>query len=50
MEHLDYTTTRDKADAWEVAMPLLKAMFTEFRELSRLQNSNRFGAAQEHPS
>lgn len=35
MAHLDYSTSREKADAWEVATPLLKAMFAEFKELSK---------------
>ena len=35
MGHLDYSTTQDKGDVWEVATPLLKAMFGEFRELSK---------------
>ena len=35
MAHLEYSTSREKADAWEVATPLLKAMFSEFKELSK---------------
>ena len=35
MGHLDHSTTQEKADIWEVATPLLKAMFGEFRELSK---------------
>ena len=35
MGHSDHSTTQEKADIWEVATPLLKAMFGEFRELSK---------------
>lgn len=35
MGHLDYSTSQEKSEAWEVAMPLLQAMFVEFRELSK---------------
>ena len=35
MGHLEHSTTRERSNAWEVAMPLLNAMFSEFRELSK---------------
>ena len=35
MGHLDYSTTQEQTDAWDVTMPLLKAMFGEFKELSK---------------
>lgn len=36
-------TTRDKAEAWETAMPLLQAMFDEFRELSKKKPDGAVG-------
>jgi hypothetical protein len=39
------TTTQAKADAWEIATPLLTAMYEEFKELSKKKPDGAVGKA-----
>ncbi len=45
MAHDRKVTVRERAEAWEVAEPLLKAMYTEFKELSKKKPDGAVGKA-----
>ncbi len=45
MAHDRKVTVRARAEAWEVAEPLLEAMYTEFKELSKKKPDGAVGKA-----